>query len=98
MQRNVRIVQIEERRRDEICEGDRDRTRQPAGPQGRANHGYGPGNVRWAGATSKALAIARSPGRNRDSLVPVDPRAGVRSEEHTSELQSPVHLVCRLLL
>src|SRR6266487_5928523 len=25
----------------------------------------------------------------------VDPR---RSEEHTSELQSPVHLVCRLLL
>src|SRR5690348_18061093 len=28
------------------------------------------------------------------------PRAGIlsRSEEHTSELQSPVHLVCRLLL
>src|SRR5438876_3132136 len=26
---------------------------------------------------------------------PVEPR---RSEEHTSELQSPVHLVCRLLL
>src|SRR6266487_6111520 len=25
-------------------------------------------------------------------------RAGSRSEEHTSELQSPVHLVCRLLL
>src|SRR5438876_4969672 len=24
--------------------------------------------------------------------------AGKRSEEHTSELQSPVHLVCRLLL
>src|SRR5690348_18215336 len=24
--------------------------------------------------------------------------AGSRSEEHTSELQSPVHLVCRLLL
>src|SRR5690348_17437193 len=24
--------------------------------------------------------------------------ADVRSEEHTSELQSPVHLVCRLLL
>src|SRR5438876_4472933 len=31
-------------------------------------------------------------------LVPgyIDPH--VRSEEHTSELQSPVHLVCRLLL
>src|SRR5690348_18175940 len=25
-------------------------------------------------------------------------RPGPRSEEHTSELQSPVHLVCRLLL
>src|SRR5438876_4715778 len=25
-------------------------------------------------------------------------KAGKRSEEHTSELQSPVHLVCRLLL
>src|SRR4051794_41364938 len=27
-----------------------------------------------------------------------DPRLCRRSEEHTSELQSPVHLVCRLLL
>src|SRR5258708_39776461 len=26
------------------------------------------------------------------------PRTGSRSEEHTSELQSPDHLVCRLLL
>src|SRR6266487_6391081 len=26
------------------------------------------------------------------------PSRGTRSEEHTSELQSPVHLVCRLLL
>src|SRR2546422_3123561 len=26
------------------------------------------------------------------------PRHGVRSEEHTSELQSRLHLVCRLLL
>src|SRR4051794_41639836 len=25
-------------------------------------------------------------------------KSGERSEEHTSELQSPVHLVCRLLL
>src|SRR5438876_2129454 len=30
--------------------------------------------------------------------VPVGWREHVRSEEHTSELQSPVHLVCRLLL
>src|SRR5258708_32952308 len=28
----------------------------------------------------------------------VDPQRGDRSEEHTSELQSPDHLVCRLLL
>src|SRR5690348_18072516 len=27
-----------------------------------------------------------------------DGHAAARSEEHTSELQSPVHLVCRLLL
>src|SRR5690348_17468076 len=33
--------------------------------------------------------------------APADPTSGCnrsRSEEHTSELQSPVHLVCRLLL
>src|SRR5947208_7060553 len=29
---------------------------------------------------------------------PVEPVGTVRSEEHTSELQSPDHLVCRLLL
>src|SRR5438876_7808009 len=29
-------------------------------------------------------------------VLPVNP--ALRSEEHTSELQSPVHLVCRLLL
>src|SRR2546426_5159508 len=29
---------------------------------------------------------------------PGDPRQCVRSEEHTSELQSPCNLVCRLLL
>src|SRR6266581_3539491 len=31
-------------------------------------------------------------------LAPGTARPGRRSEEHTSELQSPVHLVCRLLL
>src|SRR2546426_7897907 len=30
--------------------------------------------------------------------VPVHVPAGIRSEEHTSELQSPCNLVCRLLL
>src|SRR5438876_2684635 len=34
------------------------------------------------------------------AVLPVRRRSvrGERSEEHTSELQSPVHLVCRLLL
>src|SRR5689334_23798884 len=41
-------------------------------------------------------------GRHRDqrpapAQVPL-PRSGTRSEEHTSELQSQFHLVCRLLL
>src|SRR5690348_17567689 len=40
--------------------------------------------------------------RDADGLeigLPIDVRTqGTRSEEHTSELQSPVHLVCRLLL
>src|SRR5258708_12650708 len=36
---------------------------------------------------------------DRDCRSPVDALHGtVRSEEHTSELQSPDHLVCRLLL
>src|SRR5258708_26242050 len=47
-------------------------------------------------------------GRNRENLGPPDmsasryplggPKFSLRSEEHTSELQSPDHLVCRLLL
>src|SRR5207244_7650382 len=34
----------------------------------------------------------------RDDLLERVERTGHRSEEHTSELQSPDHLVCRLLL
>src|SRR5690348_17516177 len=34
----------------------------------------------------------------RGGFWPVSGWNGTRSEEHTSELQSPVHLVCRLLL
>src|SRR5438876_4529027 len=32
------------------------------------------------------------------AILAIEYRADERSEEHTSELQSPVHLVCRLLL
>src|SRR5690348_17415317 len=40
-------------------------------------------------------AARRRAARRRDDRLR---RPGDRSEEHTSELQSPVHLVCRLLL
>src|SRR5690348_18063898 len=40
----------------------------------------------------------RSPGRLRHDVENIRQREPRRSEEHTSELQSPVHLVCRLLL
>src|SRR5258708_22081138 len=35
---------------------------------------------------------------DRAAAAPRESRESVRSEEHTSELQSPDHLVCRLLL
>src|SRR5205807_10626370 len=35
---------------------------------------------------------------NTSTAVPEPPSCSVRSEEHTSELQSPCNLVCRLLL
>src|SRR5258708_31036067 len=50
----------------------------------------GPGRLGRAG-TAVGLASGRWPSRSRA-------RDGERSEEHTSELQSPDHLVCRLLL
>src|SRR5690348_17586893 len=44
------------------------------------------------------LEVPESIGVYRTPEMADQPRRGVRSEEHTSELQSPVHLVCRLLL
>src|SRR5579863_10759437 len=41
---------------------------------------------------SSGTGLCRTLGRHREDRLPR------RSEEHTSELQSPVHLVCRLLL
>src|SRR5438876_7741510 len=46
----------------------------------------------------RVLADARRPYRQCDSRPYARARGVRRSEEHTSELQSPVHLVCRLLL
>src|SRR5438876_9786992 len=53
-----------------------------------------PGNGR--GGVRARLFHARRHGAGRDE--PGNRGRGERSEEHTSELQSPVHLVCRLLL
>src|SRR5690348_18067068 len=52
-------------------------------------------------STGPAVASSRSsPAAEANSLSrgPSTKRPCMRSEEHTSELQSPVHLVCRLLL
>src|SRR5690348_17901443 len=46
----------------------------------------------WIAEMSSPLRIRPVP------LMPIDCAICCRSEEHTSELQSPVHLVCRLLL
>src|SRR2546422_6001904 len=43
----------------------------------------------------KGSGVARSPAA---ASVAAEPRCLARSEEHTSELQSRLHLVCRLLL
>src|SRR5690348_17370075 len=61
------------------------RRARPLGGGGPRQGRHGPGRVRRP--QERLLALHRL----------ARPRAH-RSEEHTSELQSPVHLVCRLLL
>src|SRR5690348_17836283 len=62
-----------------------------------AGHGRGESS-----ATASRRGARRGHGRVPRPCAPVPgfrlQVRGVRSEEHTSELQSPVHLVCRLLL
>src|SRR5207244_11973302 len=53
-----------------------------------------PGSSPWPGTTTRSAW----PGRKRDPRPRRAASACRRSEEHTSELQSPDHLVCRLLL
>src|SRR5258708_10911065 len=48
--------------------------------------------------TEASLERSTSVSSMRRTNVPPCARANRRSEEHTSELQSPDHLVCRLLL
>src|SRR3712207_7645895 len=54
-----------------------------------------------SGAEAMANGLSPSSGRARRTYCPGVrwvPTSGVRSEEHTSELQSRQYLVCRLLL
>src|SRR5258708_28805599 len=48
--------------------------------------------------SAPALAPGIAPAGGGEGLWAAAPAAAMRSEEHTSELQSPDHLVCRLLL
>src|SRR5438876_5004056 len=59
-----------------------------------------PGKVslRNLACPSPIITCARCARGARSPEAPTEPCDGMRSEEHTSELQSPVHLVCRLLL
>src|SRR5690348_17549842 len=62
--------------------------------------------ARWAGLVVSSGGLADLEGVELENgLVGIATEGGAlesrfaeRSEEHTSELQSPVHLVCRLLL
>src|SRR6266487_6902900 len=72
------------------------------GPNTGGMGGYSPVSFFGAGDVDRAVAevllpVVQTLGQDgtpyRGCLY-----AGLRSEEHTSELQSPVHLVCRLLL
>src|SRR5687768_18057469 len=55
----------------------------------------------WVGRLGRAIdrTLSRTaPPRHRFDLGDISLACGLRSEEHTSELQSRLHLVCRLLL
>src|SRR5256885_6525051 len=47
---------------------------------------------------SNFIAAGMAAGEMKPSMVPAKASSRPRSEEHTSELQSPCNLVCRLLL
>src|SRR5258708_26465448 len=64
-------------------------------------HDYKPGKLDWMAAglpTEGAHTSKRRAGDLAKKDVPTCTMDEKRSEEHTSELQSPDHLVCRLLL
>src|SRR2546429_6877001 len=60
----------------------------------RSAHWHGDLGARW----HLRSRYCYQPGNRRGPGLIAVPTAQVRSEEHTSELQSRLHLVCRLLL
>src|SRR5258708_28036621 len=54
--------------------------------------------VRQKDPALKEVVEQLSRGNVREAIEGLDTQGRVRSEEHTSELQSPDHIVCRLLL
>src|SRR5687768_18026033 len=60
----------------------------------------GPGSGKTTVLVERYLHILREQNLSIDQIVAITftNRAANRSEEHTSELQSRLHLVCRLLL
>src|SRR2546422_5322159 len=64
---------------------------------GTVNHGDSLGNKGALGAGDVQWMTAGS-GILHQEMPQGDPQGRMRSEEHTSELQSRLHLVCRLLL
>src|SRR2546422_8524184 len=60
--------------------------------------GGGVANLRRQRRDQRRAALQPVLARGAVRLDAVNARVGERSEEHTSELQSRLHLVCRLLL
>src|SRR5690348_17775351 len=58
----------------------------------------GPWDVKLAGWVKPAGTLGGAEALGQAGIIQVTSQTKPRSEEHTSELQSPVHLVCRLLL
>src|SRR5688500_19588608 len=69
----------------------------PARPRRSRSTSAGSPARSWIGSTCTSRSPP-SPSRSLRRLPPARPPPLSRSEEHTSELQSPCNLVCRLLL
>src|SRR5437879_10222207 len=86
--------EIRDHEDDEADQGDRPQDREDGSSSGRSRgRPVGPRRRREAAAWTEVSSEQGAAARARPSHW-----RGLRSEEHTSELQSPMYLVCRLLL